>query len=207
MLWTTRTQPAIVDVEALSMPPPPAAVTRVGNHVYLYCEINQQSAQELIKAVREADAQLASQNRELWLANTYLPIWLHINSEGGELPSSLAAADMLSMIKTPVYTVVEGLAASGATLISMVGRVRYITPNSLMLIHQLSTAFWGTHEQFKDNMQMQELYMRLVRNFYASHSKVTPELVKDLLTHDAWFNADEALSHGLVDAILRPGDF
>ena len=186
--------------------PMSAPVTVVGNHVYFYCDVTAASVLELIKALRQADADLARQSRDLWLAGTYLPIWLHINSDGGEWPSGLAAADIISMIKTPVHTVIEGWAASSATLISMAGKLRYMTPNSVMLIHQLSQAFWGTHQAHKDNMQLQTMHMLMMRNFYASHSKLEPDQVEEMLSHDTWLSPDDCVSKGLVDAVLRPGD-
>lgn len=198
---------ALAAVSSVDVPPPAVApVSVVGNHVYFYTEVNQATILELIKALRQADAELARQSRDLWLTGTYLPIWLHINSEGGELPSGLAAADIIGMIKTPIYTVVEGMAASAATLLSMSGRVRYITPNAVILIHQLSQVVWGTHEDHKDNMKLQDMHMLMLRNFYAGHSKMTVELVASMLEHDTWLSADDVITYGIADAILRPGD-
>ena len=42
--------------------------------------------------------------------------------------------DLIEKMETPVNTYVDGYAASAASLISVVGKKRYMTQNSLMLI-------------------------------------------------------------------------
>ena len=36
----------------------------------------------------------------------------------------------------PIYTYVEGVVASAATIISIAGKKRFMTPNSMLMIHQ-----------------------------------------------------------------------
>jgi ATP-dependent protease ClpP protease subunit len=45
------------------------------------------------------------------------------------------------------------MAASAATIISVAGTKRFITPSSYMLIHQLSTFMSGNFEQLKEVSQ------------------------------------------------------
>ena len=51
------------------------------------------------------------------------------------------------------YMIIEGEAASAATIISVVADRRVITKNSHMLIHQMSTGFWGKYNEFLDEMK------------------------------------------------------
>jgi len=135
--------------------------------------------------------------------DTPTPIWLHINSYGGSLFTAFSVADQIALLKTPVYSIVEGICASAATLISLSCAKRYILPNSFMLIHQLSSFMWGTHEQFKDEMEVQQKLMTRLVNFYTSRSKATEEQLRAMLTRDYWMDADEALNLGMVDTILK----
>jgi ATP-dependent Clp protease protease subunit len=135
-------------------------------------------------------------------AQAMTPIWLHIHSYGGDLFTGFSLADQLTMIKSPVYAVVEGICASAATLIAMSCTKRYILPNSFMLIHQLSSFMWGTHEQFKDEMTLQNKAMDRLVHFYVAHSGVSEDELRQMLVRDSWLDAAACVQLGFVDEIL-----
>ncbi len=179
-------------------------VETVDNHVYFYADVDSDRCLALMRAIRETDADLRSEHLSRGLdGSPYTPIWLHIHSYGGDLFAGFSVADQLSMIKSPVYAIVEGISASAATLIAMVCTRRYILPNSFMLIHQLSSQMWGTHEQFKDEMNLQSKAMDRLVEFYAAHSKVAAEQIREMLAHDFWMDAEACIENGFVDEILR----
>ena len=80
------------------------------------------------------------------------PINLHIKSYGGSLMDTLYIVDLIENLNTPVNTYVDGYSASAASLISVVGDNRYMTENSMILIHQLYTGNEGKYEELNDNM-------------------------------------------------------
>lgn len=178
-------------------------VETIDNHVYFYADVDSDRCLALIRAVREADSSLRSEQLSRGLEGQPLtPIWLHIHSYGGDLFTGFSIADQLSMIKSPIYTVVEGICASAATLIAMTGTKRYILPSSFMLIHQLSSMVWGTHENFKDEMALQQKAMDRLVNFYANHSKADADKIREMLTRDFWMDAETCIENGFVDEIL-----
>ncbi|MCA9909911.1 MAG: ATP-dependent Clp protease proteolytic subunit, partial [Anaerolineae bacterium] len=95
-----------------------------------------------------------------------------------------------------------GICASAATLLSLSCTRRYILPSSFMLIHQLSSFMWGTHEQFKDEMSLQAMMMERLVDFYTRKTKLGVDDVKDMLTRDSWMDADTCIKHGFADEIL-----
>lgn len=178
-------------------------VETIDNHVYFYADVDSDRCLALIRAIREADSALRNQHLSRGLEGQPLtPIWLHIHSYGGELFTGFSLADQLSMIKSPIYTVVEGICASAATLIAMKGAKRYILPSSFMLIHQLSSMVWGTYEKFKDEMALQQKVMDRLVNFYAAHSKVDADKIRTMLTRDFWMDADMCIEYGFIDEII-----
>ena len=74
-----------------------------------------------------------------------------INSGGGSVVSGIASMDTILRTQVPVHTYVDGF--SIATFLSVVGNYRFMSRNSYMLIHQLSTQFWGTYSNFEDEKQ------------------------------------------------------
>jgi ATP-dependent protease ClpP protease subunit len=182
---------------------PRLTVETVDNHIYFYADVDSDRCLALIRAIRQADAELRSEYLSRGLEGTALtPIWLHIHSYGGDLFTGFSVADQLAMIKTPIYSVVEGICASAATLISMSCSKRYILPSSFMLIHQLSGLKWGTHEQFKDEMTLQNKAMERLVEFYARKSTISADEIRNMLTRDYWMDAETSIQMGFADAIL-----
>jgi ATP-dependent protease ClpP protease subunit len=183
---------------------PRLTVETVDNHIYFYADVDSDRCLALIRAIRQTDAELRSEYLSRGLEGMQpTPIWLHIHSYGGDLFTGFSVADQLKMIKTPIYSVVEGICASAATLISMSCVKRYILPSSFMLIHQLSGVKWGTHEQFKDELTLQSKAMDRLVEFYAHHASVSNEEVRNMLTRDYWMDAEQCVQHGFVDEILQ----
>ncbi len=183
---------------------PRLTVESFANHVYFYSDVDDDRCLALIKTIRDLDDFYRTQRATQMLPSTYplTPIWLHINSRGGDLFAGLSIADQLSMIKSPIYTVVEGICASAATFISLSGTRRFILPSSFMMIHQPSTGFSGTFAEFKDESRFQEMAFELLMNLYTSKTKMKSEEVEKMLQGNSWFSASQALENGLVDSIL-----
>lgn len=201
-------------VAAEPTPAPQAATLTVGhamqtdNHVYLYSGITSESCLTMLREVRYADAMLRAEraSRDVPAHIPATPIWLHIQSYGGDLFAGLSACDQLARFQTPVYSIIEGVCASAGTLLSMACARRYILPNSFMLVHQLSTLVMGTHEQFKDEMKLQETAMNRMVQFYTTHSAMGEVELRETLKRDFWMSASEALEKGFVDEIMSvPG--
>lgn len=180
-----------------------SASPATGNHIYFYEGVSQQSCLNLIRQIRDCDLALRQHRLQYDLdGQPATPIWLHIQSYGGDVLAGLGVADQIRLVASPVHSIVEGSCCSAATLISMACDRRTITANSYLLIHQFFSVMWGTYEQFKDDMKMQDMLIKQLIAFYAGHSKLKPEKVAKLLKHDSWFNAGQALKAGLVDEIL-----
>jgi len=183
---------------------PKLTVETVDNHVYFYATVNSDRCLALVRTIRELDGKLRNEHasRALPAEHPLTPIWLHVNSDGGSVFDALGVADQLKSIKTPIFSVVEGCAASSATLLSVPCTKRFITSSSFMLIHQVSSIMWGTYEQFKDQMKVLDMIMRQLVNFYSTHTKLEPLKLEELLKRDSWFAAQQCVDIGLVDAIL-----
>ena len=129
-------------------------------------------------------------------------IYLHINSYGGSVFAGFAAVDYIKDSIVPVYSIVDGCAASAATLMSIVARRRFMSENSFMLIHQLSSGLWGKYEEMKDDMKNSDILMKKIKGLYAEHTKIPKRKLNEILKHDLWFDAKTCLEYGLVDEIL-----
>jgi len=169
------------------------------NTIMFYGVVDEYNAKSLNKALRLLDRDL--QVFKVKYDSEPPPINLHINSYGGSVFAAFSIVDTIKASRTPVYTHVDGSAASAATLISCVGEKRYITENSYMLIHQLSSSVWGKFEEVKDEMENLETLMANIKKIYKLHTSIPVKELNEILKHDLWLDAKKCLKWGLVDEI------
>ena len=175
-------------------------VNSIDNHIYFYSSVTKKSMFDLNKEIRYVGQKMQE------IGNKYdIPppaIKLHINSNGGSIFAAMSCVDTIITSPVEVHSIVEGAAASAATLISVVCKKRYIKPHSFMLIHQLSTVFWGKMHEFDDEMKNLDNLMKLIKNIYKEHTNVKEEKLDEILKHDIWWDAKKCRKFNLVDEIL-----
>lgn len=179
-------------------------IKTVSNHIYFYDNIDDRTAIELNSILYNMSIHMtAGMAGDLGVLKQPAPIYLHINSSGGDVFSSLAIADTIENLKQtiPVVTIVEGLAASGASIISICGTVRLIRKHAFMLIHELSTHIDGKHSVLKDDIQNNEEIMKQMKSLYESKSKIPKDKLEGILKRDVMWNATTCKKYGLVDEI------
>lgn len=177
-------------------------ITVVDNHIYLYQGITPKSIMEMGVAIRSVGQQIINIMTDLSLPSIP-PIHLHINSGGGCVFSGLAGASHVLESEVPVYTYVEGSAASAATLISCSGAKRFVTEHSFMLIHQVSTGVWGTYANLSDEKESMDSLMEMIESIYLKHTNIEKDYLKELLKRDLYLNPEKCLELGLVDEIVQ----
>jgi len=176
-------------------------VETTNNRIYYYSEVSRQKILVLNKSLRNLNDNLLNQAQLLGLDEP-ANIYLHVNSFGGSVFAGLSAVDYVKSCEVPVVTIVEGCAASAATLFSVVGTHRQIRSNAFMLIHQISSGMWGKYEELKDSIDNCDLFMQIIKDIYNEHTKIPKKKLKEILKHDLWFDAETCLEYGLVDEII-----
>lgn len=143
-------------------------------------------------------------------ADSSKPIFLFIDSPGGEINSGFSIFDMARFVKPEVYTVVAGLAASMGSLIALCAKKenRVAFPNSKFLIHQplLSGTYYGSASDLdiraKDILRTRERINRL----YAEETGKPLATVQEATDRDNWMTPEEAKQFGLISRIVRSHD-
>ena len=171
------------------------------NKIYYYSSVNRDSAVELNKKIGEIES------KSLTLCNTLdldqpPTLKIFINSGGGSVVSGISSMDTILRAKVPVHTYVDGFCASAATFMSVVGNKRYMSRNSYMLVHQLSSTFWGTYSNFEDEKKNLDLMMKTIKDIYKKYTKLPMKKLDEILKHDLMWDAKTCLEYGLVDEIV-----
>ena len=170
------------------------------NKIYFYTDVGEKEALELNKIIRHLDIEMEFAQRRLGLLETP-PIKLHIHSPGGSFFSALSIVDTIKSCRSPVHTYIDGFAASAATLISVVGKKRFATPNSFMLIHQQRMIWEGKHADFIDEIENQKHVTETIQKIYLDHTKMKEKELQSILKRELHMPASECLKLGLIDEI------
>ena len=170
------------------------------NKIYFYADVGEKEALELNKIIRHLDLEMDFLAKRLGLPEAP-PIKLYIHSPGGSFFSALSIVDTIKSCKSPVYTYIDGFAASAATLISVVGKKRYATPHSFMLIHQQRMIWEGKHADFIDEIENQKHVTDTIQKIYLDHTKMKEKELQSILKRELHMPASECLRLGLIDEI------
>ena len=175
-------------------------VTFKDNRLYFYSEVTRSKNLTLNKSIVELANYYAAIGTNL--STEPANLYLHINSYGGSVFAGLSSVDYIINSKVPVTTVIDGCAASAATLMSVVGHRRLMHRHSYMLIHQLSSGMWGKYEELKDDMENSENLMNVIKEIYIKHTNIPKRELDKILKHDLWLDAKTCLKYGLIDEII-----
>ena len=154
-----------------------------GNRIFFYSGVSRPKVLKLNKAVINLNNNLRSRAISYGVSEPS-PIKLHINSYGGSVFAGLAAVDYIKKSPVPIETIIDGCAASAATLMSGVGAHRSMNRNACMLVHQLSGHMWGKFQEMQDDMQNSEMLMKKIKSIYREHTRIPEDKMDEILKHD-----------------------
>ena len=132
------------------------------------------------------------------------PIYIYINSPGGQVTSGLAIYDTMQYIKPDVSTICIGQAASMAAVLLAAGKRghRYALPHARVMLHQVLAGVQGQASDIeihaKEILRVREDLNKILE----THTGQTLETIERDTDRDFFLNAESALEYGVVDAII-----
>lgn len=134
-------------------------------------------------------------------------ITLYINSPGGSVSAGMAIFDTMELIKPDVSTVVMGMAASMGQFLATAGArgKRYALPHSQIMMHQPLGGLGGTETDITIRAESMRKLKRQLAELIAERSGQTVDKITEDSDRDRWFDPQEAVDYGLIDAVItRP---
>lgn len=180
----------------------------IDNDIYFKMDVTLKSVDKLMKIIRECNDKFLTLKKNSSIKEIIPnPLILHITSYGGCAMAGLMAADAIEQSIIPIHTIIEGYAASAGTFLSIVGKKRFITKRSQMLIHQIRIygdyKFGETFEEQQDDYKNSKHLMEEIINLYRKYTKLTKTQIENELKHDLWRNSTSCLNAKLVDEIIN----
>lgn len=174
----------------------------VDNNIYFNDDITMETINKLNKQMRALQTKLISMSTNLNIDPP--PIRLHITSNGGSVFAAFRAINCMKSLSVEVHTIVDGYAASAATMISVCGDKRYINKYSNMLIHELRSATsWNKMSELEDEVDNMKKIMDQIKDIYVEHTDLTRTELNKLLKRDLDWDVEKCLKAGLVDEIIE----
>lgn len=195
MLWVEKTDDDSDSEEDTNK------VRVVENDIFFYSGIDNDSILNLNTAIKKLERKLLKRAIDI---DGYSPVInLHIKSGGGDIFAGLSAMDHIASCRVPINTIADGMCASAATFLLMGGSTRYIRPSAYVLIHQLSSGFWGKFEDLKNELESCEKFMKIIRGIYEEKANIPQKTLNSMMKRDIYITAKECLRFGVVDEIYH----
>lgn len=137
---------------------------------------------------------------ELLAGNGDITVW--INSPGGDCVAAAQIYNMLTNYNGKVTVKIDGIAASAASVIAMAGSEVYMSPVSMMMIHNPATVAWGDHTQFAKAIEMLDEVKESIINAYVLKTGLSRAKLSHLMDSETWMNANKAVELGFADGML-----
>lgn len=128
-------------------------------------------------------------------------IQLFINSPGGDLYATMQIVDTILNSKTPVVTVVTGIAYSGGFLIAIAGDHRMAFPHATFMFHEGSNMVIGDAHKTLQQSDFYKNMLKQMKKYVLDRTKIDPSVYDSHQKDDWYFTVNQALKHGVIDEI------
>ncbi len=160
--------------------------------ILLSGEINEENAEKIVRQllILESDSDK--------------PIYIFIDSPGGDVDAGFAIFDTIRFINAPVYTIGWGLVASAAALILLASpkERRIGLPHSHYLIHQPSSGMKGVATDIEIHAAEIAKTKAKINEIIAQETGTPLDKVTKDTDRDYWLNAEEAVEYGLISRVV-----
>lgn len=126
---------------------------------------------------------------------------LHINSPGGDVFDGLAILNTIRQHPATVTAIVDGLAASIASVIAVGADATVMSPNAEMAIHDAWGLVVGPAEDMRAMADQLDMHSDNIADVYAAKAGGERGEWRSLMRAETWYVGDEAVDAGLADRL------
>lgn len=137
---------------------------------------------------------------ELFASDRDIVVW--INSPGGDVIAGAQIYNMLLEYPEHVTVKIDGIAASAASVIAMAGDTIYMSPVSMMMIHNPMTVAIGDHVEMEKAKEMLASFKESIINAYEKKTGLSRQRLSELMDAETWMDVGKAMELGFCDSVL-----
>ena len=143
-------------------------------------------------------------NNDLKAIGAVDEITVRINSGGGDVFAAVAIYIRLKEHKAKVAVKIDGWCASAATIIAMAGDTIEISVGGIFMIHDPMAGllgYYNVEELNKISKELETIKQSIV-NCYMTVTEMSEDEIKNLMTEEKWFTAEEAVEAGFCTSVM-----
>ena len=129
-----------------------------------------------------------------------ITVW--INSPGGDVFAGSQIYTALKEHKGKVTVKVDGMAMSAASVIAMAGKETWMSPTSIMMIHNPWGGFRGEAKDLRHAADILDEVKETIINAYQLKAGKSRKKISQMMDEETWMSAKKALSEGFIDGML-----
>lgn len=129
-------------------------------------------------------------------------ITLRLNSPGGSVFDGVAIHNALAQHPATVNVVVDGIAASIASVIAMAGDSVVMGRGTRMMIHNPAGVAIGGAAEFRAFADLLDELAKDIGGFYSARAGGSLDQWLASMDAETWYSAQEAVDAGLADSVL-----
>jgi ATP-dependent protease ClpP protease subunit len=133
-------------------------------------------------------------------------ITVRLNSGGGVASEGAAIYNSLKRHDGKVAIIVDGVAASAASLIAMAGDTITMPLGSLMMIHEPAGITLGPADAHRKNAAALDVLTGVYAQVYADRSGQSEANVRAMMKAETWLSPDDAVAKGFATAATEEGE-
>ena len=130
-------------------------------------------------------------------------VTVRINSGGGDVFAAHAISNQLIDYKGKVTVIIDGLAASAATIVAMAGDKIIMPKNAMMMIHNpmIYMGDYCTADELTSTANELDKIKGSIISAYQKRCNLKAEKLAELMDAETWLTADECVNYGFADEI------
>lgn len=131
-------------------------------------------------------------------------ITVKLNSCGGDLYTGIAIHNALKGLKGHKTVIVEGIAASAASVIAAAGDDVQVYPGSMIMIHGVAGMFWDymTIGDLKQAIKAFDAAEQAIAEIYHAKTGLETDALRGMMTKETWMVGQAAVDKGFADTLL-----
>lgn len=129
---------------------------------------------------------------------------INLNSLGGDATVGIAIHNLLKSLDKHITVIVDGVAASAASVIMCAGDDVKVYPGSLVMIHEVKSGLCGfySNEDLKKIESGNEAYGAAIANIYAEKTGINTVQLRNMMKKETWMTGKEAVEKGFANTLI-----
>lgn len=130
-------------------------------------------------------------------------VTVRINSPGGDAFEGAAIYSLLRATGKPVNVIIDGIAASAASIIAMAGDTITMSPVAMMMVHNAWTFCMGDASEMRKCADTLDKVSGSIAQAYVVRTGKTADEIKAIMDEETWMGAQECVDQGFATAVAE----